>query len=72
MTFRKNKRAKLVLFYLQPLEIIDQDREPSNKLIKKQVCPGHEDQVVLALDQVLVLRSRVMVRVAKTHPNLVK
>ena len=30
--FIKNNRPKLVLFYLQPLEIIDQDREPSEKL----------------------------------------
>ena len=38
--FHKNNHPKLVLFYLQPLEIIDQDREPSEKLgsqIEEQV-----------------------------------
>ena len=37
------------------VEIDDQDREPSEKLgsqIQEQVWPGHEDQVVLAHDQV--------------------
>ena len=61
MCFHKNNSPKLVLFYLLPLEIVDQDREPSEKLgpqIQEQVRPGHEDQVVLAPDQVLVLRTR--------------
>ena len=38
--FIKNSRPKLVLFYLRPLEIVDQDREPSEKLgsqIEEQV-----------------------------------
>ena len=59
--FHKNNHPKLVLFYLKPLEIVDQDREPSEKLgyqIKEQVSPDHEDQVVLVPDQVLVLRTR--------------
>ena len=30
--FHKNNRPKLVIFYLQPLEIVDQYREPSKKL----------------------------------------
>ena len=49
MCFHKNNCAKLVLFYLQLLEIDDQDREPSEKLgspIQEQVLPGHEDQVI--------------------------
>ena len=40
MCFHKNNCPKLVLFYLQPLEIVDQDREPSEKLgpqIQEQV-----------------------------------
>ena len=55
------KHPKLVLFYLRLLEIVDQDQEPSEKLssqILEQVLPGHEDQVILANDQVLVLRTR--------------
>ena len=38
--FIKNNSPKLVLFHLRPLEIVDQDREPSEKLgsqIKEQV-----------------------------------
>ena len=38
--FMKNQRPKLVLFYLRPLEIVDQDREPSENLgsqIQEQV-----------------------------------
>ena len=38
--FHKNNCAKLVLFYLQLLEIVDQDRETSEKLgpqIQEQV-----------------------------------
>ena len=61
MCFYKNNRPKLVLFLPPALEIIDQDLEPSEKLssqIKEQVWPGHEDEVVLAPDQVLVLRTR--------------
>ena len=52
---------KMVLFHLRLLEMVDQDREPSEKLgpqIQEQVWPGHEDQVVLAPDQVLVLRTQ--------------
>ena len=48
----------MLLFYLRLLEIVDQDQQPSEKLgsqIQEQVWPGHEDQVVLAHDQVLVL-----------------
>ena len=32
MCFHKNNHPKLVLFYLQPLEIVEQDQEPSKKL----------------------------------------
>ena len=52
---KKNNCAKLVCFYLQMVEIDDKDGEPSEKLgsqIQEQVRPGHEDQVVLAHDQV--------------------
>ena len=31
MCFHKNNCPKLVLFYFLPLEIVDQDREPSEK-----------------------------------------
>ena len=38
--FYKNNGPKLILFYLQPLEIVHQDQEPSEKLssqIEEQV-----------------------------------
>ena len=47
MCFHKHNHPKLVLFYLRQLEIVDQDREPSEKpgsQIEEQVWPGHEDQ----------------------------
>ena len=37
--FHKNYCLKLVLFYIRPLEIVDQDREPSEKL-GSQLNPG--------------------------------
>ena len=52
MCFHKNNRPKLVLFLPPALEIVDHDREPSEKLgsqIEEQVSPGHEDQVVWCL-----------------------
>ena len=52
---------KIADFYFQLQESIDQEKEPSENLgpqIQEQMCPGHEDQVVIAHDQVLVLRTR--------------
>ena len=40
MCFHKNNCPKLVLFYLRPLEIVDQDLEPSEKL-------GSQDPVMV-------------------------
>ena len=52
--------CKIGAFYLQLLEINDQDQEPSEKFgsqIQEQLGPAPKDQVVLTHDLILIFRT---------------